>query len=73
MVNIMEDMTKVINRWDFFAICLQEYDFVVHYSMTGTLEQNWVVERWNRVLMDSKSMMSESNFPELLWGEHYEL
>ena len=38
--------------------------------MLGSLEQNGVVKRHNRTLMEMKrTMMSRSNFPEYLWGE----
>jgi len=38
--------------------------------MPGTPEQNGVAERHNRTLKDMvRSMMSNSNLPEYLWGE----
>ena len=38
--------------------------------MPGTPEQNGVVERRNRTLIDMvRSMMSNSTLPEFLWGE----
>ena len=38
--------------------------------MLGTPEQNGVVKRQNRTLIDIvRSMMSNSTLPEFLWGE----
>ena len=53
-----------------FTRYLQNNGIVAQYTMPGSHEQNGVVERRNRTLMEMKrSMMSRSNLPEYLWGE----
>ena len=53
-----------------FASYLQDCGIVPQYTMPGTPEQNGVAERRNRTLKDMvRSMMSNSNLPEYLWGE----
>ena len=53
-----------------FARYLQDNGIVAQYTMLGSPEQNGVVERRNRTLMEMKrSMMGRSNLPEYLWGE----
>jgi transposase InsO family protein len=53
-----------------FARFLQENGIVVQYSMSNDPEQNGVVERCNRTLMDMvKSMLSYSTLLISLWME----
>ena len=53
-----------------FAKFLQEHGIVAHYTMPGSPDQNGVVERRNRTLMDMvRSMLSNSNLPTSLWTE----
>ncbi|RVW86998.1 Retrovirus-related Pol polyprotein from transposon TNT 1-94 [Vitis vinifera] len=53
-----------------FALFLREHGIIANYTMPGTPEQNGVVERRNRTLIDMvRSMMSNSTLPEFLWGE----
>ena len=51
-----------------FAKFLQEHEIVAQYTMPSSPNQNGVVERRNRTLMDMvKSMYSNSKLPESLW------
>ena len=53
-----------------FAKFLQEHEIVAQYTMPGSPNQNGVVERRNRTLMDMvRSMHSNSKLPESLWTE----
>uniref|UniRef100_A0A2N9GEG7 Retrovirus-related Pol polyprotein from transposon TNT 1-94 n=1 Tax=Fagus sylvatica TaxID=28930 RepID=A0A2N9GEG7_FAGSY len=53
-----------------FAKFLQEHGIVAQYTMPGSLDQNGVVERRNRTLLDMvRSMLSSSNLPKSLWAE----
>jgi transposase InsO family protein len=53
-----------------FAKFLQEHGIVAQYTMPGSLDQNGVVERRNRTLLDMvRSMLSNSNLPKSLWAE----
>ena len=53
-----------------FAEFLQSCGIKAQYTMPGTLEQNGVVERRNRTLMDMvRRMMSRTKLPQSLWGE----
>jgi hypothetical protein len=53
-----------------FAKYLQDCGIVAQYTMPGMPEQNGVVERRSRSLMDMvRSMISRSNIPKSLWGE----
>ena len=50
-----------------FAKFLQENGIVVQYTMPGSLDQNGVLERRNRTLLDMvRSMLSSSNLPKSL-------
>ncbi|KAL6342520.1 hypothetical protein AAG906_012367 [Vitis piasezkii] len=62
---------KLRNNWGKSSkLYLQDNGIVAQYTMPGSPEQNGVVERRNRTLMEMKrSMMGRSNFPEYLWGE----
>ena len=53
-----------------FAKFLQESGIVAQYTMLSSLDQNGVVERRNRTLLDMvRSMLSNSNIPKSLWTE----
>ena len=53
-----------------FARFLQEHRIVAQYIIPGSSNQNGVVERRNRTLMDMvRSMRSNSKLPESLWTE----
>ncbi|XP_034695779.1 uncharacterized protein LOC117921944 [Vitis riparia] len=53
-----------------FARYLQDNSIVAQYTMPGSPEQNGVVERRNRTLMEMKrNMMGRSNLPKYLRGE----
>ena len=53
-----------------FAKFLEEHGIVAQYTMPGSSNQNGVVERRNRTLMDMvKSMLSNSKLPRSLWNE----
>jgi transposase InsO family protein len=53
-----------------FAKLLQEHGIVAQYTMPGSPDQNGVVERRNRTLLDMvRSMLSNSNLSKSLWGE----
>ncbi|RVW92102.1 Retrovirus-related Pol polyprotein from transposon TNT 1-94 [Vitis vinifera] len=53
-----------------FVRYLQDNGIVAQYTMRSSPEQNGVVERRDRTLMEMKrNMMGRSNFPEYLWGE----
>ena len=53
-----------------FAKFLQEYGIVAQHTMPGSLDQNGVVERINRTLMDMvRSMLSNSNIPKFFWTD----
>nr|CAN81603.1 hypothetical protein VITISV_031789 [Vitis vinifera] len=53
-----------------FAKFLQEYRIVAQYTMPGSPDQNGVVEKRNRTLLDMvKSMLSSSKLPKFLWTE----
>ena len=52
---------QMIGPFDKF---LEEEDIIAQYTMLGTLQQNSVVERRNRILMDMvRSMISSSSLP----------
>ena len=49
---------------------LQENGIVAQYTMPGSLDQNGVVEKRNRTLMEMvQSMLSSSKLPKSLWIE----
>ncbi|RVX16743.1 Retrovirus-related Pol polyprotein from transposon TNT 1-94 [Vitis vinifera] len=51
-----------------FAKFLQEHGIVAQYTMSGFPDQNGVVERRNRTLLDMvRSMLSSSKLPKFLW------
>ena len=51
-----------------FAKFLEKYGICAQYTMPGTPQQNGVIERRNRTLMDMvRSMMSNSSLPKFLW------
>ena len=51
-----------------FAKFLQEHGIVAQHIMSGSLDQNGVLERRNRTLVDMvRSMLSNSNLPNFLW------
>ena len=53
-----------------FAKFLQENRIVVQYTMSGSPNQNGVVERRNQTLMDIvRSMLSSYKLPKSLWTE----
>ena len=53
-----------------FEKYLRDCGIVAQYTMSGSPEQNDVVERGNLTLKDMlRSMMCKSNLPEYLWGE----
>ncbi|KAL6345280.1 hypothetical protein AAG906_015763 [Vitis piasezkii] len=53
-----------------FAKFLQEHGIVAQYTMSGFPDQNGVVERRNRTLLDMvRSMLSISKLPKFLWTE----
>ena len=53
-----------------FARFLQEHEIVTQYTKSGYPEQNGVVERRNRSLMDMvRSMGSNVSLPQFLWTE----
>ncbi|RWR73399.1 Gag-protease-integrase-RT-RNaseH polyprotein [Cinnamomum micranthum f. kanehirae] len=53
-----------------FARFLQEEGIVAQYTMPGTPQQNGVAERRNRTLIEMvRSMVSDTNLPESMWGE----
>ena len=53
-----------------FAKFLQEHGIVTQYNMPGFPDQNGVVERRNRTLLDMvRSMLSSSKLPKFLWTE----
>ena len=53
-----------------FAKFLQENGIVAQYTMPGSPDQNGVVERRNRTLMDMvRSMRSNTKLPQFLWTE----
>ena len=53
-----------------FAEFLQSCGIKAQYTMPGTPDQNGVVERRNRTLMDMvRSMISRTKLPQSLWGE----
>jgi transposase InsO family protein len=53
-----------------FAKFLQEHGIVAQYTMPGSPDQNGVVERRNRTLLDMvRSMLSSSNLSKSLWAE----
>ena len=53
-----------------FAKFLQEHRIFAQYTMSGSPDQNGVVERRNRTLLDMvKSMLSSSKLPKFLWTE----
>ena len=53
-----------------FAKFLQERRIVSQYTMSGSLDQNGVVEMRNRSLLDMMhSMLSSSKLPKFLWTE----
>ena len=53
-----------------FAIYLRECGIDAQYTMHGTLQQNDIVERRNRTLLDMvHSMLANSSLPNYLWGE----
>ena len=50
------------------AKLLEKHDICAQYTMLGTPQQNGVVERRNRILMDMvRSMLSNSTLPLSLW------
>jgi len=53
-----------------FAKFLQEHGIVAQYTMLGSPDQNGVVERRNRTLLDMVwSMFSSSKLPKSLWAK----
>jgi transposase InsO family protein len=51
-----------------FAKLLEKHDICAQYTMPGTPQQNGVVERRNRILIDMvRSMLSNSTLPLSLW------
>ncbi|RVW94627.1 Retrovirus-related Pol polyprotein from transposon TNT 1-94 [Vitis vinifera] len=53
-----------------FAKFLQEHRIVAQYTMFGSPDQNGVVERRNRTLLDMvRSMLSSSKLPKFSWIE----
>ena len=51
-----------------FAKFLQEHGIVAQYTMSGFPDQNGVVERRNRTLLDMvRSMLSSSKLPKFMW------
>lgn len=53
-----------------FAKLLEKHGICAQYTMPGTPQQNGVVERRNRTLMDMvRSMLSNSALPKSLWME----
>ena len=51
-----------------FAKFLERHGICAQYTMPGTPQQNGVVERRNRTLMDMvRCMMSNSSLPKSLW------
>ena len=53
-----------------FAQFLQENGIVTQYTMHSSSDQNGVVERRNRTLMDMvRSMRSNTKIPQYLWSE----
>ena len=57
-----------------FAKFLQEHGIVAQYTTSSSPDQNGVVERRNRTLLDMvKSMLSSSKFPKFLWTEAFKI
>ena len=55
-----------------YAKFLQEHGIVAQYTMLGSPDQNGVVERRNRTLLDMvRSMLSSSKLLKLLWTEAF--
>ena len=53
-----------------FARYLQECDIDAQYTMSGTPQQNGIVERRNHMLLDMvRCMLVSSSLPEFLWAE----
>ena len=53
-----------------FANFFQEHKIVAQYAMSGSPDQNGVVERRNRTLVDMVwSILSNSNLPKFLWTD----
>lgn len=52
------------------ALYLEQCGIQAHYTSTGIPQQNGVVERRNKTLIEMvRSMMCRSNLPHSLWGE----
>jgi len=70
VVDIMDDIPKLDDKWDHFAKYLQDCGVVTQYTMPGSPKQKGVVERCNCTLREMKrSMMDSSNLLEYLWGD----
>ena len=55
---------------DPFAKYLQNYGIIIQCTISGSPEQNSMIERCNRILKNMmRSMTSRSNLPEYLWDE----
>ena len=53
-----------------FAKYLEDSGIVAQFTMPGSPEQNGIVKRRNRTLMEMvRSMISRTNLPGFLWGE----
>ena len=53
-----------------FAKYLQECGIDTRYTMSSTPQQNGIVERRNRTLLDMvQCMLVNSSLPDFLWGE----
>ena len=53
-----------------FVKFLQEHGIVAQHTMPSSLDQNGVVERRNRTLVDMmRSMLSNANLPKFLWTD----
>lgn len=58
------------NILESFSLHFQEYGIVARYNMSGTPQENDVVERRNRTLMDMVwSMLCNATLLGLLWIE----
>ena len=69
--SIMGTMIRLAGTRGFsLARYLQECGIDAKYTMPGTPQQNGIVERRNRTLLDMvRCMLIHSSLPEFLWGK----
>uniref|UniRef100_A0A2N9I8X0 Integrase catalytic domain-containing protein n=1 Tax=Fagus sylvatica TaxID=28930 RepID=A0A2N9I8X0_FAGSY len=68
-VYIMRHKDEEYKSDPFFKVC-QDEDIACHFTIRGTLQQNGVVERMNRTLLEKvRCMLSQANLGKEFWAK----